>query len=89
MANAIGQRSSTIGSFNGMTGYLYVYTRADGRVVTRYHPNTPPSTPEWPSHQEPEPEWSHQGSDSNGVEEQEGEHRNEERTEENKSVFWL
>jgi len=87
MANAIGQRSSIISSFDGLTDYLYVYTRADGRVVTRCHPNAPPSTPGWPSLQESRPEWSHHESDITGLEEQEGEQKQEEQTKERKLVI--
>lgn len=77
MANAVGQRSSTNGSLDDLTDYLYVYMRADGRLITRCHPNAPPSTPEW----------SHQESDGTELEEQEGEYEMEKRTKESKSVL--
>jgi hypothetical protein len=79
MANGIGQRNPTVGSFDGLTGYVYVYVRADGRIVRRCHPNAPPSTPER----------SHQESDSTELEEQAGGRGKEEQIKENKSVFAL
>jgi hypothetical protein len=87
MANVIGQRSSIIGFFDGLTDYLYVYARADGRIVTRCHPNASPSTLGLPSLLEPRPEWSHHESDITGLEEQESEHKQEEQTKESKSVI--
>lgn len=80
MANGIGQGHLTVDSYDDdLTSYLYVYTRADGRVVSRRFPMAPPSTP---SHQESQPE----EADGTGVEEQ-GEHKKEEQTKVNKSVF--
>jgi hypothetical protein len=86
MADAIGQSSSNTDSFGDLAGCLYVYTRADGRVVTRTHPYATLSIPEWQRQQEPRA-WRvcHEPDDiSTGGEERES--KSEERKNESKLV---
>jgi hypothetical protein len=86
MADAIGQSSSNTDSFGDLAGCLYIYTRADGRVVTRTHPYATLSIPECHRQQEPQAWRSCQEPDDIRMDGEERGPKSEERNYESKLV---
>lgn len=85
MENTMAQSSAT-DAFGDLTEYTYVYTRADGRVVTRRHPYAQFDTLESSGYQEPHPQLSRQEPNSRR-DENHSEHREGGKKSENNFVL--